>query len=180
MDLLPLDSEVSVLLSTMFTKGSFMAAAGHALEIHDGSPHPYNDPQTFPLVFTSASGIASGAALARVAQVMANGGSLAVNGNVVRLLSAQTYERMHQCGEKVWDAALGVHIAMTPMGTGCDMYPERIAGGYVGWGGWGGSVCLWNRRENVAMGYAMNRMGLHLFNDPRIEALSQAVHTALV
>jgi hypothetical protein len=54
-----------------------------------------------------------------------------------------------------------------------------FAEGLIGWGGWGGSMCLVDPQRKVTYVYVMSGMDVGLLGDPRSKRLMQAYHACI-
>jgi len=175
----PLDSELETMLQLFLGDPShplLTSSAAVAFDGADGTVAPFNKAHTREWVFTSASGLATGHALARVAHMMANGGQH----NGKRIMSEAGYAAATVCDKlDSFDYVLNGYFPHSPAGFGCGLHKDKFPGGVVGWGGWGGSLCMWNREKKFAIGYAMNMMGMHLMGDPRLVRFINAAANSL-
>jgi len=169
----PLDGQLETVLRLAFDPSSPLSRTASCLSFGDGTPAPHNDPRTYPWVYTSASSFATGHGLAALANVMAHQGEAFG----VKLLSRKGFKAATECGELMFDAALGINTSFTPMGTACHLAADVLP--LNGWGGWGGSIINWDTKQKLGLGYAMNLMGLHLTHDPRVIQLLKALQRGL-
>lgn len=114
--------------------------------------------------------------MAKVNACMANGGRL---GNV-RILSGQSCADSMALATSKQDAALSWNVAFSQGGFGAmgsmsgkivDPSIGRFCDGFFGWGGWGGSLSMWNPEKRIALSYTMTGMSNHLFGGPRCKNL---------
>lgn len=122
------------------------------------------------------NGHASARGIARIYAAMSGGGTL--DGR--RLLSAATLERMSEVQNREPDLTLGLPLEWA-RGVVCN----GATGFYgpnprtFGHSGWGGSFGCADPDADVAIGYAMNRMGPDLVGDARGRALCDALYECL-
>lgn len=123
----------------------------------------------------SVNGHSTARALARIYGALAEGG--AIDG--VRVLSRESIARCAEQQSVGDDLVLGVQ---TRFGLGF-MLPQahdRFArAGSFGHPGAGGSNGFADPEARVGFGYVMNRMGVEILTDPRVQALSDAVFASL-
>lgn len=129
----------------------------------------------------SAGGVTNARGSAKLAALLANKGEL----DGIRLLSVKTFEKaMEQQSQPVWDELLNRDSQMCTAGWGrgtCGLqggwgqaihttneyfqsFPEYDKD-TAGWGGAGGSACLFFPENQLAMGYVMNSMSMLLISD---------------
>lgn len=86
------------------------------------------------------------------------------------------------------DAALKWNIPMSQAGFGdlgaargdlVDPAFTKLAQGFVGWGGWGGSISLWNPSHRISVSYTMNGMTNDLLGGPRSLGIFSALRSIL-
>lgn len=124
----------------------------------DGSPNFFQSSHGRAVEIGSANGQANARAMAKIMAVLANGGSL----DGVTLLSPKGLAR-------ALDKPIEAHMA------GIEMPTTFVQGGWnkfgpalYGWGGWGGSLMLFDPVNNFAIGYAMTAMGEGTTGDVRM------------
>ncbi|MEU0059785.1 serine hydrolase domain-containing protein [Streptomyces sp. NPDC006334] len=128
----------------------------------------------------AANGHGTARAVAALYGVIAGRGALAGR----RVLSPEAAERVREGQGACRDLVLGAGFAHdTEIGLG--LWLSGPNGSYgpnpraVGHDGFGGSCGLADPETGVSLGYVMNRMGLHIADDPRKTALVRAVYSAL-
>jgi len=114
--------------------------------------------------------------MAKVNACMANAGRL---GNV-RILSEQACADSMALATSKQDVALKWNAAFSQGGFGAmgsmsgeivDPSIRRFCDGFFGWGGWGGSLSMWNPEKRIALSYAMTGMNNNIFGGPRCKNL---------
>lgn len=124
----------------------------------------------------SANMHASGADLARILSIIANGGRLNGQTFLTEGTLAQLSQQRIQGPDKIlpfdlsWAAGLMRNEGLNIFGTNPDA---------LGHCGWGGSLVWADAKARVSGAYVMNRQSPHLLGDPRAVALVNAVYAAL-
>merc|ERR1719469_476843 len=118
----------------------------------------FNTPECQRCEIPSANGHASARALALVAEVLAEGGTLPPGADErcpqgLSLLSREGFAEAN--GGLDTKKMFGIDFVFGNAGW-CDFGPGRE--GFVGWMGMGGSVLQWHPQERIGFGYAMNLM----------------------
>jgi len=170
----PIDNEIKTLLRLSFSPDdTFLNKANSALKLDGDLSNPAEWNRWYNLSMGgSFGGITSGSALASISAVFANKGT---GPNGARLFKESTWREASVCSEKVLDAGLGMTTSFARAGFSCHVLGQN----WFGWGGWGGSLLAWREPEGVAVGYAMNRMGYHLSQDPRLLRFIASVDASL-
>jgi len=142
------------------------------------------------LEISSAGMFASARAVAKVNAAMAGDGS--VDG--VRLLTRAGVERAMASVEVAEMEGLGSAFGMSQGGFGrfSDAFADprapppifapddaRAFGNFVGWGGWGGSLSLWDRDRDISLAYCMNAMEPFALGGPRSRRILLALQSEL-
>lgn len=125
----------------------------------------------------AANGHGNARAVARIQQVVANGGT--VDG--VRLLGPDTIELIFREQAHGKDLVLNLPLRF---GIGYGLRDETSLsylpeGRVCFWGGWGGSMIVMDLDRQLAICYVMNRMESRIIGCPRSEAIIAAVDSAL-
>src|SRR5262245_38166180 len=107
---------------------------------------------------------------------MSNGGCL----HGKSLLSPETHAQATALLAPEYDRVLHEVIQLTQGGFGCFQLPGIEQYPFLGWGGAGGSVMLWNEQLQIGFSYVMNAMGLSLSADRRSIGLLKAVVDTVV
>ncbi|MFE9450450.1 serine hydrolase domain-containing protein [Streptomyces sp. NPDC006739] len=139
-----------------------------------------NTPEWRAAEIPAANGHGTARAIAALYGVFAGRG--AYGGR--RVLSPEAAERVREGQGSCRDLVLGAGFAHdTEVGLG--LWLSGPNGSYgpnpraVGHDGFGGSCGLADPEAGVSLGYAMNRMGPHIADDPRKTALVKALYSAL-
>ncbi|TPX36169.1 hypothetical protein SmJEL517_g01438 [Synchytrium microbalum] len=104
---------------------------------------------------TSYGAVTNCLGLARFALVMASGGTV----DHFTIVSPEAYKKSQELLVPMQvDQVLGLERQMTVGGYAVDIGRETINLKSSGWGGAGGSVIVWNREKQIAVGYCMNAM----------------------
>ena len=125
----------------------------------------------------AANGHGNARSVARVQAVVSHGGAF----DGVRLLSPKTLERIFEEQSHGADVALGIPLRF---GIGYGL-PESVtmpslpAGRVAYWGGWGGSLIVYDADRELTIAYMMNKMAAGLIGGPRSEALVRAAYAAI-
>ncbi|MEU5538017.1 serine hydrolase domain-containing protein [Streptomyces sp. NPDC020362] len=139
-----------------------------------------NSPEWRAAEIPAANGHGTARAVAELYGVFAGRGSCGGR----RILSPQAAERVREgqgsCRDLVLGAGFGSEtecgLGLWLSGPGGSYGPNPRAFGHDGFGG---SCGLADPEAGVSLGYAMNRMGPHIANDPRKTALVNALYSAL-
>jgi len=131
----------------------------------------------------SAGMYANARSIAKVNACMANGGQL----GSVRLLSEEVCADMLAGTTDKQDEGLKWHVPFSQGGLasmgcakGSTVYPNmHLVSGFYGWGGWGGSLSIWNPSKQISLGYAMNGMAPYILGGPRGTTLFEPLHEIL-
>ncbi|KAI9363508.1 beta-lactamase/transpeptidase-like protein [Zopfochytrium polystomum] len=116
-------------------------------------PDNYNAEAVLRGVGGSYGGLTNARTLARLAAFMLNNGTL--DGST--LLRAETVASGSRVLDPEVDAVIGFPMQWTSGGWGYfEMIPAVPGRGWIGWFGAGGSVIMWNRDLNMAVGYVPN------------------------
>lgn len=122
--------------------------------------------------------------MAKVNACMANGGAL----GSVRIMSEEACAASMAASTSKMDLAMKCSFPFTQGGfsevaaaTGPLVDPsfEPFAKGFVGWGGWGGSISLWNPAKRVGLSYSMNGMTNYLLGGPRCLSIFEPLHQCM-
>jgi len=103
------------------------------------------------LEIPSAGGFTSAWNVAKIGSILANGGS----NNIGTLLSEKGFKMALGNPVTAYDILMANETTFVNAGW------AFMPGGFTGWGGYGGSVFLWNEGLNMSFGYTMN--GLRAF-----------------
>merc|ERR1712176_1114594 len=135
-----------------------------------------NSPEGRAAEIPSAGMYTNARSMAKVNACMANGGRL---GNI-RILSEQACADSMAFATSKQDVALRWNVAFSQGGFGAlgsmsggivDPSFRRFCDGFFGWGGWGGSLSMWNPEKRIALSYRMTGMSNNLFGGPRCKNL---------
>jgi len=131
------------------------------------SPHFTNTPEGRAAEIPSAGMYTNARSMAKVNACMANRGKL----GGVRIMSEKACADSMAFAVTKNDRGLNFHAPFSQGGfaeyagvRGATISPifSRFCNGFFGWGGWGGSLSIFNPEKGVAVSYAMTGMG----NDP--------------
>ncbi|MFE6175590.1 serine hydrolase domain-containing protein [Streptomyces sp. NPDC056464] len=139
-----------------------------------------NSPEWRAAEIPAANGHGTARAVAALYGIFAGRGSYAGH----RVLSPEAAERVREGQGSCRDLVLGagfekdteVGLGLWLSGPNGSYGPNRRAFGHDGFGG---SCGLADPEAGVSLGYAMNRMGPHIADDPRKMALVDALYSAL-
>jgi CubicO group peptidase (beta-lactamase class C family) len=124
----------------------------------------------------AANGTGNARAVARVAGVLANGGSA----DGVRLLGEDTLAKVVEEQSHGIDLVLGVPIRF---GLGFGLTSKELPIGpnprTFFWGGWGGSLVIVDPDARLGISYVMNKMGSGTLGDTRAFSILSALYPAL-
>jgi len=124
----------------------------------------------------AANGTSNARAVARVAGVLANGGSQ----DGVHLMSEQTLAKMIEEQSYGTDLVLALPIRF---GLGFGLTAKEMPLGpnprTFFWGGWGGSLVIVDPDARIGFSYVMNKMGATTMGDARAFNLVGAVYSSL-
>ena len=124
----------------------------------------------------SAGGTGNARSVARVHSALANGGT--VDG--VKILSAEGIESVFTEQFHDVDEVLGVKLRLgTGFGLMNDVVPLSPNPRSCFWGGWGGSVAVFDLDAQLSVAYVMNRMASGLVGDLRGALLVMAAYQCL-
>mmetsp|Transcript_29791 Transcript_29791/g.79191 ORF Transcript_29791/g.79191 Transcript_29791/m.79191 type:complete len:454 (-) Transcript_29791:150-1511(-) len=140
-------------------------------EGNDGLVGLFNAPEVRRCQIPSANCHASARALAKVAAVMVEGGSL---GPGPRLLSEEGTRKSQ--GDTVQKKLGGV--LDTWFGNAGFNDFKHVREGFVGWMGYGGSVIQWHQKERLAVGYTVNLLETTLCNSRGYELQVELLRAA--
>mmetsp|Transcript_14514 Transcript_14514/g.25524 ORF Transcript_14514/g.25524 Transcript_14514/m.25524 type:complete len:463 (-) Transcript_14514:136-1524(-) len=137
-----------------------------------------NTPLGRLLEIPSAGMYTNARSMAKVNACMANGGII----GGVRLLSEKASADALAGLNVETDPSLKLTSAFSQAGL-ADMStvssplvdPSINLHGFFGWGGWGGSISIWNPEKKLALSYAMNGMSNYLLGGPRYVTLAKAL-----
>ncbi|RHZ76025.1 hypothetical protein Glove_208g42 [Diversispora epigaea] len=122
----------------------------------------------------SYNGITNSKSIAKLAAMMANQGkslddSKSKNYTFLEptLISAKTYSLITTRLPTEYDAALHENMTSTIGGFGCFRLEGIEDVEFMGWGGSGGSLFLWNEELKIGFGYVMNAFHTSLLGDKR-------------
>ncbi|CAG8540236.1 1563_t:CDS:2, partial [Cetraspora pellucida] len=130
----------------------------------------------------SYSGVTNSKSMAKLAAIMANGGKPI--GNSVTgvleptILSKDTYDLVMTKLPETFDVVLQTNITSSIGGFGYFRLKGVEEYDFIGWGGSGGSLLLWNPELKVGFGYCMNAFHTSLSGDKRsLRMLREVVDT---
>lgn len=139
-----------------------------------------NSPKGRSVEIPSAGVYANARCMGKINALLANGGEI----DGVRLLSAETCDKAHGSRKRNFDDALQMDAPFSQGGF-CsfgetesilmDAATKQNMAGFVGWGGWGGSVSVWNPSKKISFAYTMNGMSNFVMGCPRGNALLSCV-----
>ena len=109
----------------------------------------------------SFTGLASARALARIGAAMAGGGALTAasggNNRAARIISEEGARAAHATNGKKMLEGINIPMTLTAAGWATDRFDDGFLGGWVGWGGAGGSIFVWNPAMNASFAYLPTR-----------------------
>ncbi|CAE8635598.1 unnamed protein product [Polarella glacialis] len=131
-----------------------------------------NSPQGRAAEIPSAGMYTNARSMAKVNACMANGGSF----DNVRIMSEKACADSMAFATAKPDKALKWVVPFSQggfadfgqvSGAAFDPSIRKFCSGFFGWGGWGGSLSLWNPEKRIALSYTMTGMSNHVFGGPR-------------
>jgi len=174
------------ILPSLLGKGDPVLAAALALAKDTGNPllKPTvewigpdfnNTPTGRKSEIPSAGMYANARSIAKCNACIANGGQL----GSVRLMSEEATADMGAGMVNKEDEAMKWHFPFSQGGIadfgsakGASVDPNMpLLAGFLGWGGWGGSISMWNPSKQVSVCYAMNGMSLYVLGGPRSKSI---------
>ncbi|CAG8736052.1 2456_t:CDS:2 [Dentiscutata erythropus] len=130
----------------------------------------------------SYSGVTNSKSMAKLAAIMANGGepiSSSTTGVLEpTILSKNTYDLVMTKLPEAFDLVLQTNITSSVGGFGYFRLKGVEEYEFIGWGGSGGSMLLWNPELKIGFGYCMNAFHTALSGDKRsLRMLREVVDT---
>mmetsp|Transcript_17447 Transcript_17447/g.60928 ORF Transcript_17447/g.60928 Transcript_17447/m.60928 type:complete len:487 (+) Transcript_17447:71-1531(+) len=133
----------------------------------------------------SSAGMPTNArSMAKLNACMANGGAL----GGVRLMSEAACEESMSEFTVAHDAFFGCETSVSVGGFGdLTILKENMVhreltqalDGFLGWGGWGGSLSLWHPEKRIAVSYVPNAMENSILGGPRTARIFSALRTVI-
>jgi len=117
--------------------------------------------------------------LAKLAQIMALGGSGTVDGHEHHLLSASTWREAHRFYDTEFDLTILHNITRTVAGFAQMAGLHPLMQGAIGWVGVGGSMMVWNPSRQLSFAYVPKAHGHSFVVDKRAAYLYDAILNTL-
>ncbi|CAI2170870.1 17067_t:CDS:1 [Funneliformis geosporum] len=129
----------------------------------------------------SYNGITNSRSMAKLAAMMANHGkSLPSDKFEPRLLKDETLEKFLERSHSTFDHAILENFTISKGGIGFFRLPGLEEYEFLGWGGSGGSLLIWNEELKIGFSYCMNAFHTSLLGDERsLAMLIETVRTVL-
>eukprot|EP00127_Corallochytrium_limacisporum_P006799 Clim_evm14s236 gene=Clim_evmTU14s236 len=142
------------------------------LGVVKSSPADMNGPDWLRGLSSSTNGYSNARALAKITGVLANGGSM----DGVTLLSPEGLKKALETDGRQLCRVIHTEVEFTRCGWA---YFEEELNGCYGWGGYGGSMVLFQPDLKFSYSYVMNAIGTAALGDYRgISCLDHAMHIA--
>jgi CubicO group peptidase (beta-lactamase class C family) len=167
---MPIGMELALMCPWSLTYRSLMNPRLH-------TPGDISNPEYRVVEFPSANGIGEARAIARAYSAFATGGQeLGIKPETMRELTAPAVAPP----EGSFDAVMKIET-MFSFGffRPCRSFPYGSSARTFGHHGAGGSVGFADPDEQIGYAYVTNKMGFHMFNDPREIALREACYRAV-
>jgi CubicO group peptidase (beta-lactamase class C family) len=141
------------------------------------TPKDLNRPEYQALEMPASGGIGQARAIARAYGALATGGKeLGLTPATLEALSAPAVRPTRGTRDLVLKLDTAFSLGFTRPCPALDFGPGARA---FGTSGAGGSIGFADPDAQVGFGYVMNRMGLHIMNEPRARALREALYRCL-
>jgi len=147
----------------------------HQMEgIKGGSPEAHDDPKiTHQVEVTSSTGQSHAGHMAKILAAVSNKGKF----GEVRILSEETYQKAVSLPVNSFDENMGQNTTLFQSG-----WANKIFRNFIGWGGWGGSIIVFDPEVNLAVAYSMNGASfdhVHPAVDPVCEFVVEKAYNRL-
>jgi CubicO group peptidase (beta-lactamase class C family) len=149
---------------------------------NQAQPQDWNTLDMLKAEGPSYSGVTNSRSMAKLAAIMANNGRpLPENEDVEPvLLNNDTLKKFLERGSSESDISILENITMSKGGIGFFRFEGIDDYEFLGWGGSGGSIFLWNEELKIGFAYCMNAFHTALLGDERsLAMLKETVNTIL-
>ncbi|RIB03586.1 beta-lactamase/transpeptidase-like protein [Gigaspora rosea] len=124
--------------------------------------------ETFTFESPSATGITNAKSMAKLGAILINNGQpLDDNSNSKPFISKNTIDLISTKLPIEWDYFIGRNLTPSVGGFAYFKFPGLEDVEFLGWGGFGGSLFLWNQELGISFGYVMNAIKMSTFGDKR-------------
>ncbi|KAF0337248.1 beta-lactamase/transpeptidase-like protein [Gigaspora margarita] len=124
--------------------------------------------ERFTFECPSVTGITNAKSMAKLGAIITNNGQpLDDNSNSKPFISKNTIDLISTKLPIEWDYFIGRNLTPSVGGFAYFKFPGLEDVEFLGWGGLGGSLFVWNRELGISFGYAMNAIKMSTFGDKR-------------
>jgi len=142
------EAQVNQLKAALDSNSSLNRVQNQIEGIKGGSAEAHDNPKiTHQVELTSSTGQSHAGHMAKIVAAVSNKGKF----GEIRIFSEETYQKTVSLPVNTLDENMRINTTLFQSGWSYHIFRK-----FIGWGGWGGSIILFDPEVNLAVAYSMN------------------------